>query len=37
MRITKVPVDDQPFSDDSYENIASMMKSQGIKCRVVYQ
>jgi hypothetical protein len=36
MKIIKVSVKNEPFSDDSYENITSMMKAQGTKCRVVY-
>jgi len=29
MKITRVIVEDQPFSEDSYKNIASMMRAQG--------
>jgi len=34
MTITKVIVDSTPFSEESYENIADMMKADGVK--VVY-
>lgn len=33
LKITKVIVEDKPFSEDSYKNIKSMMQAQGINCQ----
>jgi len=34
LKITRVVVEDKPFSRDSYSNIVAMMRAQGVNCRV---
>lgn len=36
LNITKIEPEMKNFSDESYENIASMMRAQGISCTGIY-